>query len=328
MLQDKLIECVPNFSEGRDKSTIDAIAQSIESVPGVKILHIDMGQDAHRTVITFVGYPEACKEAAYRSILTGTQLIDMRTHQGAHPRIGAVDVFPFVPLVNTTMQEAIDCVLEVAQRVGSELLLPVYLYNESAKSADRKNLGDLRSGEYEGLAQKLTTPTGQPDFGPSTMNERSGALIIGARKILIAYNINLNTKEVSIAKKIASRLREKNGGLAAVRAIGWYMPEYHCAQVSTNLVDIGQTPLHQVFNMCTSIAKEYGADTVGSELIGLIPEQCLIDTTDNALPENKMSREDKVTVAINILGLNAVKPFYPDQHIIERLLNPGPLNNS
>ncbi|MEO5583276.1 MAG: glutamate formimidoyltransferase [Saprospiraceae bacterium] len=321
MTTDQLIECVPNFSEGHDKYTIDSITQSIESVPGVKVLHVDMGYDAHRTVITFAGFPDACKEAAYRSILTAIHHIDMTKHHGAHPRIGAVDVFPFVPLKNVSMQEAIDCSIAVARKVASELNIPVYLYNHSAKRDDRKNLSDVRKGEYEGLAEKLSSPDGKPDFGPVIMNRKSGALIIGARKILVAFNINLKTEDVSIAKKIAKKLREKNNGLKAVHAIGWYMEEFKCAQVSTNLVDIDVTPLHLVFNTCSILAKEFGTEVVGSELVGLVPEKCLMDAVDYYLPDQDLTDEEKISASIDVLGLNSVKSFESDKQVIEQVLD-------
>ncbi len=316
-----IIECVPNFSEGRNQSTIDAIVQSIDSVPGVKILHIDMGYDTNRTVITYAGYPSACMEAAYRSILTATLHIDMRFHHGAHPRIGAIDVFPFVPLLNVTMQETIDCSIQVARRVATEFSIPTYLYNQSAIRPEHKKLSDIRSGEYEGLAEKLITPAGRPDFGPSIMNEKSGALIIGARKILIAYNINLKTEDAFIAKRIARRLREKDGGLRAVRAIGWYMPEFKCAQVSTNLEDIDVTPLHIVFDTCKKLAQAYGTEVFGTELIGLIPQDCLIEVADHYLPKNDLSMDEKLLASIGILGLNSVKKFDLNRQVIERVLH-------
>ena len=320
MNEDKLIECVPNFSEGRDRTIIDAIVHSIESVPGVKVLHLDMGYDTHRTVITYVGHPEACKEAAYRSICTAAELIDMRIHHGAHPRIGAVDVFPFVPMQGVSMQEVIDLTLSLGRRVGSELMIPVYLYNQSARRDDRIHLAEVRSGEYEGLADKLNSPDGTPDFGPTAMNEKSGALILGARKMLIAFNINLQTSDVQIAKKIAQQLREKNGGLKAVRAIGWFMPEFKCAQVSINLIDIDITPLHLVYKTCVELAEAHGTAVSGSELVGLIPQICLLDTVDYYLPEAKLDDDAKIQTAIDLLGLNSVKKFEPKIQILEKAL--------
>lgn len=321
MALDPLIECIPNFSEGREQSIIDAIAQSIESVPGVKILHIDMGYDANRTVITFVGSPEASKEAAYRSILTATHNIDMRKHHGAHPRIGAVDVYPFVPLQAVSMQEAIDISVAIGRRIGAELNIPVYLYNHSAKIPYRQNLADVRAGEYEGLRAKLQTPEGEPDFGPEMMNEKSGAMIIGARNILVAYNINLKSGDVHDAKNIAKKIREKDGGLRGIRAIGWYMSAFKCAQVSMNLVDLDTTPLHIAFERCRQIAHESGLEINGSELVGLIPKKCLIDAANYFVPGNKLNEVEKIRAAVDILGLNAVKSFELEKQIIEEALN-------
>ncbi len=315
-----LIECVPNFSEGRDKSIIDQISASISSVPDVKVLHIDMGYDAHRTVITFIGSPEACEKAAFQSIKTATELIDMRLHHGAHPRMGSVDVFPFIPLTGTTLQQAIDCTIHVADRVANELQIPVYLYNLSARDSSRKLLADVRKGEYEGLENKLKTTEGKPDLGPSTFNAKSGAIIMGARKILIAYNINLNTSSVKLAKQIASRLREKNGGLPGVRAIGWYMPAFQCAQVSTNITDMDQSPVHVVFDTCKKLASEYGVLVRGSELVGLIPKECLIKTAEHICFDPVISEIEKMQIAIDYLGLNSVKKFDLKNQVIEELL--------
>lgn len=315
-----LLECVPNFSEGRDPVVIETVKQSIGSVPGIKVLHVDMGYDAHRTVITFAGPAAACLEAAFQSIVTATGLIDMKQHQGAHPRLGAVDVFPFVPLDNQSMPMAIDCARFLAARVGSELKLAVYLYGEASFYPQRRLLADVRKGQYEGLAKKINQPEWKPDFGPASFNEKSGALIIGARKILIAYNINLKTRSVSLAQKIASRLREKNGGLKAVRAIGWWMPAFNCTQVSCNLVDLDQTALHQVFDACSALAIEMGTEVSGSELVGLIPEKELTKVTDFFYPKNTWPETEKIKYAIGFLGLNSVKPFDPDHQIIERVL--------
>jgi len=315
-----LIECVPNFSEGRNKNTIDQIVQSIESVPGVKVLHNDMGYDTHRTVITFAGDKIACKEASYRSILSAFQLIDMTLHHGTHPRLGAVDVFPFVPLRGYTMQDAIDCSVDVAKRIADEFSIPVYLYNQSAKVEDRKSLANVRRGEYEGLNEKLMTPEGKPDYGPAVFNPHIGALTIGARKILLAFNFNLNTTDTVMAKKIASALREKNGGLKSVRAIGWFIPEFKCAQVSANFIDLDHTPLHIAFEACNKLAVQFGAKVTGSELVGLIPLKSLLDTTDYFYKTNNFSQEYKVEKAVEILGLNTVKRFSAVERVIEWLV--------
>jgi glutamate formiminotransferase len=319
-MSSSLIECVPNFSEGRNKNIIDQIVQSIESVPGVKVLHTDMGYDTHRTVISFVGDKNACKEAGYRSILSAFQLIDMKVHQGAHPRLGAVDVFPFIPLRGYTMQDAIDCSVDVGKRIADEFSVPVYLYNQSAKVETRKSLAFVRKGEYEGLKEKLLTTEGKPDFGPPIFHPKIGALTIGARKILLAYNFNLDTRDTSIAKKIATALREKNGGLKSVRAIGWYMPEFNCAQVSANLIDLDQTPLHIAFEACSKLAVQFGAEVTGSELVGLIPLKSLVDTTDYFYKANDFSQEYKVEKAVELLGLNTVRKFIAAERVIEWLV--------
>ncbi len=315
-----MLECVPNFSEGRDAQIIARIRQVIESVPGVKVLHTDMGFDAHRTVITFAGNPDACVEAAWQSIRVATDLIDMRSHQGAHPRLGAVDVFPFVPLQGSEMTEAIDCARKLAEIVGRELHIPVYLYGEAAPHARRKNLADIRSGEYEGLNEKIKLEAWKPDFGPSVFNEKSGALITGARKILVAYNINLASGSASLARIIARRLREKDGGLSAVRAIGWWMPAFHCAQVSCNLIDLDITPLHLVFETCCKLAEEMNTRVTGSELVGLIPLKVLTDAADFYNKGRIMTEAEKIKFAEAKLGLNSVKPFDPSKQIIEKAL--------
>lgn len=315
-----MLECVPNFSEGRDVQIIAHIRQGIESVPGVKVLHTDMGFDANRTVITFAGNPDACVEAAWQSIRVATDLIDMQSHQGAHPRLGAVDVFPFVPLQGSEMTEAIDCARKLAERVGRELQIPVYLYGEAATQTSRKNLADVRSGEYEGLKEKIKREDWKPDFGPSVFNQKSGALITGARKILVAYNINLASGGASLAQKIAKRLREKDGGLGAVRAIGWWMPAFHCSQVSCNLIDLDITPLHLVFETCCKLAEEMNTRVTGSELVGLIPLKVLTDAADFYNKGRNMTEPEKIKFAEAILGLSSVKPFDPSIQIIEKAL--------
>lgn len=315
-----MIECVPNFSEGRDEQIIDRIRLGIESVRGVKVLHTDMGFDANRTVITFAGNPDACVEAAWQSVRIATNLIDMRYHKGAHPRLGAVDVFPFVPLQGSEMTEAIDCARKLAERVGRELRIPVYLYGEAAFHASRKNLAAIRSGEYEGLNEKIKLEDWKPDFGPSVFNEKSGALITGARKILVAYNINLATGGAALAQKIARRLREKDGGLSAVRAIGWWMPAFNCSQVSCNLIDLDLTPLHLVFETCCKLAEEMDTRVTGSELVGLIPLKVLTDAAEFYNRGRTMTEPEKIEFAEAKLGLSSVKPFDPSKQIIEKAL--------
>lgn len=279
-----------------------------------------MGYDAHRTVITFAGPPAACVEAAFQSISTATRHIDMKNHHGAHPRLGAVDVFPFVPMEAKSMPIAVECAKNLAVRVGNELNLPVYLYGEAAVHSARRALADIRKGEYEGLDQKIIQHDWKPDFGPAVFNEKSGAIVIGARKILVAYNINLKTKSVRLAQKIASRLREKNGGLKSVRSIGWWMPAFNCTQVSCNLVDLDETPLHLAFATCSALALELGTEVEGSELVGLIPQQALTQATDFFYPNNNWPEQEKIKYAIGFLGLNAVKAFDPEKQIIEKVL--------
>ncbi|HNR05793.1 MAG TPA: glutamate formimidoyltransferase [Saprospiraceae bacterium] len=315
-----MLECVPNFSEGRDKQIIARIRQGIESVAGVKVLHTDMGFDAHRTVITFAGKPEACLEAAWQSVRIATGLIDMRHQKGAHPRLGAVDVFPFVPLQGSEMTEAIDCARILAERVGRELRIPVYLYGEAALRANRKNLAEVRKGEYEGLNEKLKLEEWKPDFGPTVFNEKSGALITGARKVLVAYNINLAGGDAALAQKIARQLREKNGGLKAVRAIGWWMPAFNCPQVSCNLVDLDLTPLHLVFDTCCRLAEEMGTRVTGSELVGLVPVKVLTDAADFYNQGKTMTEKEKLEFVKTKFGLSSVKPFDPSKQIIEKAL--------
>ncbi len=312
-----LIECVPNFSEGRNSKIIDDIVLAIESVPGVKVLHVDMGYDANRTVITFVGDGNSCQEAAFRSILRAYQLIDMTLHHGTHPRLGAVDVFPFIPLGSTKMQEAIDRSVLVGKRVADELNVPVFLYNESATIKSRRSIATIRKGEYEGLADKLNTDEGKPDFGSNIFNPGTGALIIGARKILVAYNFNLNTKDKTIAKKIAEKLRGKNSGLKGVRAIGWYMDQFKCAQVSTNLIDLNSTPLYKTYEYCNRLANDMGVQITGSELVGMIPLIALTSFTDYFKPKNGLDDRAKVNFAAETLGLNSVKAFVAENQIME-----------
>jgi glutamate formiminotransferase / formiminotetrahydrofolate cyclodeaminase len=325
-----LIECVPNFSEGRDPVVINAIADSIRSVPGVRLLHIDIGYDAHRTVITYIGNPAACEEAAYRAIITALDCIDLSRHQGAHPRLGAVDVFPFIPLHQVSMATAVASSVRVAERLSAETEIPIYLYNASARQANRKSLASIRKGEYEGLATKLLQPEWAPDYGKAIFSPRSGALTIGARKLLVAYNINLSTQEVRLAKTLAARLREKQThapksdappiGLPGVRAIGWYMESYGCAQVSTNLVDLDQTALHQAYETCRQLAYALGIEVTGSELIGLVPLESLLATARWLAVDPTLSETERLQQAIDYLGLNSVKPFDAHHRVIEYLL--------
>ncbi|MFZ1256675.1 MAG: glutamate formimidoyltransferase, partial [Saprospiraceae bacterium] len=290
MKAQRIIECVPNFSEGRNELIIQAIASEIERTEGVKLLHVDPGKSTNRTVISFAGEPEAVIEAAFRAISMAAQKIDMRTHQGAHPRMGATDVCPLIPISGISMEETIGYAKKLAERVGDALEIPVYLYEASATVDARRNLADIRSGEYEGFEEKMKLPEWQPDFGPVKFNQQAGATVIGARDFLIAYNVNLNTKSVKLANEIAFDIREngrpvkdlitgklvKNeageivrspGSCKALKAIGWYIEEYGLAQVSMNLTNMNETPLHIAFEACRKAAETYGLLVTGSELV-------------------------------------------------------------
>lgn len=332
----RIIECVPNFSEGRDQAIIGRIAAEIEKVNGVRLLDVDPGQDTNRTVITFAGTPEAVVEAAFQAIKTATGLIDMRRHMGAHPRMGATDVCPLVPVSGVTMEECVELARQLGERVAGELEIPVYLYEEAAASVERRSLAWLRAGEYEGLAEKLNRPEFRPDFGEAVFNARSGATVIGAREFLIAYNVNLNTRSVRLAREIAGRLREKGysikdpqtgerrtipGLLKDVRAVGWYIEEYKMAQVSINLLNYRTTPLHRVFEETARLAAEYGLRVTGSELVGLIPLEAMLACGRHFLERQGMScgvdEAELVRVAVQSLGLNEVAPFAPEHKIVE-----------
>ncbi len=329
-----LIECIPNFSEGRNLVTLDAIAKAIQQVDSVQLLHIDRGEAANRTVFTFIGPPAAVIEAAFQAIQVASELIDMQTQQGAHPRIGACDVCPLVPLANISMEEVQRYAEQLGQRLGDALNIPVYLYEKSASAAHRINLATIRSGEYEGFAEKMKNPDWQPDFGPLTFNAKSGATVLGVRDFLIAYNVNLNTKEVNIANEIARSIRESGrlirftdgatirvpGKLRYVKAIGWFIEEYNKAQVSMNLTNIHQTGIHEAYLACKEAAESLGVQVTGSELIGLIPEKCLVEAGQYFLKEQGRSVADIkeiVQEAISKLGLAELTPFEPNKRIIE-----------
>ena len=342
----KLIECVPNFSEGRDLEIIRQITGAIESVDGVSLLDVDPGASTNRTVVTFVGSPKAAVEAAFRGIQKAAELIDMRKHKGAHPRMGATDVCPFVPINNVSWEEAIVCANELGKRVGEELNIPVYLYEKAAKDKSRSNLAVIRAGEYEAFVEKIKDPAWKPDFGPSVFNERSGATAVGARAFLIAYNVNLNTKAVRRAMSVAFDVRENGriktedgmpsgkpvldqsgepvripGMLKHVKAIGWYVVEYGIAQVSMNLTNIEETPLHAGFDACNESATKRGLRVTGSEIVGMVPKKCLVDAGKYFLRKQKWSEgaseEELIDIAIRSMGLNELKPFDPKEKIIE-----------
>lgn len=325
----QLIECVPNFSEGRNPQVIEKIAQSIRNTEGVQLLEIDPGFDANRTVMTFVGEPQQVVEAAFQAMKTAQELIDMAEQQGTHPRFGGTDVCPLVPLANISMEEVVGYARQLAKKVGQELGYAVYCYEFAAFHEERKNLAFVRKGEYEGLLEKLQKHP--PDFGPVTFHPRSGATAIAARNFLIAYNINLNTKNVAIAKEIAREVRESGywqlqengekkrirGLLKAVKAIGWYIDEYNCAQVSMNLVDIETTAVHTVFDTVKDLAKAKGVEATGSELIGLIPLKVMKQAGQHYAGTATASEEKLINIAIEKLGLADLRPFNPQEKVIE-----------
>lgn len=339
----KLVECVPNFSEGRDRSIIDAISSTIKSIAGIELLDCDPGHATNRTVYTFAGAPEAVLEAAFQAIKTGSTLIDMRHHKGEHARQGACDVCPFVPISDVSMEECIELANRLARRVGEELKIPVYLYAKAAKCAARTRLPDIRSGEYEALAEKLKKPEWRPDFGPVEFNAKAGATTIGARNFLIAYNVNLNTTSVRLAKEIAFAIRESGrvkrdivgkkvyaadgtteripGIFKDVQATGWLIPEYNRAQVTINILDIDAAPVHAVYDKCCELAQQLGLRVTGSEIVGMVPKRVLLEAGVHFLKKQSASigtSEDEIirTAAIS-LGLSDVAPFHPAKKIIE-----------
>jgi glutamate formiminotransferase / formiminotetrahydrofolate cyclodeaminase len=341
----KLIECVPNFSEGVNLEIIKQITNEIENINGVRLLDVDPGAATNRTVVTFVGTPDAVVEAAFVAIKKASELIDMRTHKGEHPRMGATDVCPFIPVSNVSMEECIACAKALGERVGKELNIPVYLYESAAQKEDRKNLATVRSGEYEGWADKIKDANWAPDFGPTIFNEKSGCTVIGARDFLVAYNVNLNTTSVRRANSVAFDLRENGrvieengkkildengepkrqaGLLKSVKAIGWYIQEYAIAQISMNLTNINNTPLHIAFDKACERAAARGMRVTGSELVGLLPLKCMTDAGKYFLEKQKrsvgVSEQELIRIAINSMGLNEVAQFDPQKKIIEYVL--------
>ncbi|MBE3591762.1 MAG: glutamate formimidoyltransferase [Thermoanaerobacter sp.] len=276
----QIIECVPNFSEGRDQEKIAQLVKEVVSTEGVKLLDYSSDKDHNRTVITFCGDAKGVKEAAFKLIKKASEIIDMRYHKGEHPRIGATDVVPFIPVKNATMEECIQIAREVGEKVGRELSIPVYLYEEAATTPERKNLENIRRGEYEGFFEKIKQPEWKPDFGPSEMNPKSGATVIGARNFLIAYNVNLATDNIDIANKIAKAIRFSNGGYRYVKAMGVELRERGIVQVSMNLTDFKKTPIYRVFETIKAEALRYGVNVIGSEIIGLVPAKALFDVAD------------------------------------------------
>jgi len=278
----KLVECVPNFSEGRRPEVIEAIAAEVRNIPNVKLLDVKADASHNRVVVTFVGEPQAVKQAAFNACKKAAELIDMEKQHGEHPRIGATDVIPFIPVKNMTMEECVQLADELAQEIAEKLEIPVYLYEEAAKIPTRKALPDIRKGQYEGLKTEITKPERLPDYGPARMHPRAGATVIGARQFLIAYNINLDTSDVRIAKKIANCIREAKGGFKYVRAMGVTVQigDRDVAQVSINMVNFNGTPLFRVFETVKSEAARYGVNVLGSEIIGLSPMQALLDVAE------------------------------------------------
>ena len=346
----QLIECVPNFSEGRDEKIIKQITDAIQNVDGIKLLNVDPGKATNRTVVTFVGEPEQVIEAAFQGAKMAAQLIDMSKHKGEHPRFGATDVCPLIPIANISMEETVFYAHKLAQRIGEELGISVYCYEFAATNEARQSLANCRAGEYEGLKEKLQKPEWKPDFGPSIMNEKSGATAVGARNFLIAYNVNLNTTSVRRANSIAFDVREAGrvvregdpvtgkivndengeplripGTLKKVRAIGWYIQEYGIAQISMNLTDISVTSMHQAFDEVVERACERGIRVTGSELIGVIPLQAMLDAGKYFLRKQQRSvgipEEEVIKIAVKSLGLDELAPFDPKKRIIEYLID-------
>jgi glutamate formiminotransferase/formiminotetrahydrofolate cyclodeaminase len=349
MINNRLIECVPNFSEGRDMEIIKQITDEIESVGGVMLLDVDPGKDTNRTVVTFVGDPESVCEAAFRAVRKAALVIDMSKHTGAHPRIGATDVCPLVPVSGVTMEEVAGYARGLAQRLGEELQLPVYCYESAAYEEKRKNLANIRAGEYEGLQKKLEDPAWKPDFGPARFDAGAGAVIVGARDFLVAFNINLNTTSTRRANAIAFDVRERGrekregnpvtgkvvrdehgnpvmipGSLKAVKAIGWFIPEYGFAQISMNLTNIGVTPVHVAFDEVCRKAEARGVRVTGSELVGLIPLKSMLEAGRYFLHRQQrsagVSDEELIRTAVRSLGLSELRPFNPQEKIIEYIL--------
>lgn len=326
---EKLIECVPNYSEGRDRSVIDAIAGAIASVEGVRVLHVDPGQAANRTVITFVGAPEAVVEGAFRGSAMAQERIDMRRHHGEHPRIGATDVLPLVPVSGVSLEECAALARGLARRMYEELGIPCYCYEAAAFSPERRNLAVCRAGEYESLPEKMTDPARRPDFCGAWDERaaRSGASVVGARNFLIAVNFNLDTKDAGLATEVAKDVREKGrklpdgswqrGPLKGCKAIGWYIEEYGIAQVSMNVTDIAATPLHVAYETVCRAAAARGLRVTGTEIIGLVPRQVLLDAGRYFSKGKDAGEEELVQAAIRGMALDDLCPFDPKRKVIE-----------
>ena len=340
----QFIECVPNFSEGRNLETINAIADAIRSVDGVRVLHIDRGEAANRTVITFLGHASDVVEAAFRMVRKASELIDMRTHHGEHPRIGATDVLPLIPLKNITLAECAELARALAERIYKELGIPTYCYEASAYLPEHVNLADCRRGEYEGLQAKMLDPVMRPDFGGEEYTEqaaRSGATVVGARNFLIAVNFNLNTPSREVAAAIAARVRasgevcrdeagnvmrdeagravRRPGLLRGCKAIGWYIEEFGCAQVSMNINDVALCPIHTAYETVCRVAHELGAEVTGTELIGLIPEDCMVEAGHHFAAVQGVSgqsTEELIGLAIEAMHMDDLFPFDANQKVL------------
>jgi len=352
----RIVECVPNFSEGRDLEKIKQITDAIESVSGVSLLDVDPGADTNRTVVTIVGEPDAVIEGAFQGIKKASEILDMRTHSGAHARMGATDVCPFVPVSEVTMDDCVEFSKILGDRVGKELGISVFLYEYSATRSDRHNLATVRAGEYEGMGEKLQDPHWKPDFGPAKLNVTAGVTAIGARQFLIAYNVNINSKDKKIATDIALDIREQGrnkrhpktkkfvrdengvpikqpGTLKAVKAVGWFIEEYGIAQLSMNLVDISTTPVHIAFEEVRQQSRKRGVRVTGSELVGLIPMQAMLDAGRYYLEMQHRSvgipEKDILMIAVKSMGLDELGPFDPEEKIIEYRIGKkfGPLVN-
>ena len=340
---ERIIECVPNFSEGRSREIIDAIAEAIVEGgksaegknPGIKVLNIDPGEGTNRTVITFAGSPEAVVEGAFRGVKKAAELIDMRNHHGTHPRSGATDVLPLVPISGITLEECAQMARGLAERIYDELGIPCYCYEAAAFKPERKNLAVCRAGEYEALPEKMADPVRKPDFGPGIFTEsaaRAGATNVGARDFLIAVNFNLDTTSTDIANEIAYEVREKGhplrkgipGTLKGCKAIGWFIDEYGIAQVSMNITDINTTPLHVAYAEVCRAAATHGAKVTGTEIIGLVPERCLVEAGKYYLEKQgnpmDLPKNESITHAINYMGLDDLRPFEPEKKVIEYLI--------
>jgi glutamate formiminotransferase / formiminotetrahydrofolate cyclodeaminase len=345
-MEKQIIECVPNFSEGRDMGVIKQITDVIGRVEGVKLLDVDPGKDTNRTVVTFVGSPQAVSDVAFLAVKKASEIIDMSKHHGAHPRMGSTDVCPFIPVSGITMEETVAYARKVAERIGSELGIPVYCYENAAYNESRRNLASCRAGEYEGLKKKLSDPLWKPDFGPAEFNIRSGATAVGARDFLVAFNVNLNTTSTRLANAIAYDVREKGrpkregdtltgitvkdkngkiimipGTLKSVKAIGWYIEEYGIAQISMNLTNIAVTPVHIAFDEVCRKAEARGVRVTGSELVGLIPLKSLLDAGRYFLAKQHrssgVSDSELIKIAVKSLGLNDIHLFKPEEKVIE-----------